>query len=494
MRLRTILIYLCAPILFGLHSVRAEPATALTPTDLIGTWSGELIHGRERTSIALVIAAGQDDKLDLALVVPVVHLARVPLGAATPTIDGDRIQLGPFDLRYDATRGTLTGDMPKAFIPVYTMRLRLARNDAFAMPERATIDANPMEPVWTYDAGSALWAGPRVADGVIYVGGQDGKLHAIDATTHRRRWVFQAGGAIRVRPSIDHGAVYLQADDGYAYAVDARTGKQRWRTQVNRTAVERLPFDNPKSRFDRFGSDVLIDGARVYLGTHEGRLVALSAENGDTLWAYATQDAILAAPALRDGRLYFGSFDHHVYAVDAEHGALIWKYDTREAVVSTPALAQGKVLIGTRGYDFLALDAEHGTPSWTQYLWFSWVESSAATRDGMVYVGSSDAAAAYAFDVASGARRWATDVQGWAWGQPLVTDTRVYLGTASQVGYLAQHQGAFIALDRVDGRAQWRYVLPGEAKGAYGFAGSADLDDTHVYASALDGKLYAFAR
>jgi outer membrane protein assembly factor BamB len=88
----------------------------------------------------------------------------------------------------------------------------------------------------------------------------------------------------------------------------------------------------------------------------------------------------------------------------------------------------------------------------------SWVESSATIRDGVAYVGSSDAAAAYAFDARTGARRWATDVFGWAWGQPAVTERRVYVGTSGQVGYPVPHAGGVLALDRETGAVRWHFV------------------------------------
>src|SRR5262249_32702462 len=233
---------------------------------------------------------------------------------------------------------------------------------------------------------------------------------------------------------------------------------ERWRVAVVDKPVERLPFDNPKSRFDRFGSDVTVDGGRLYLGTHGGRALALDPAKGTTIWEFAAGDAVLAAPAVRGGRVYFGSYDKNVYALDAATGKLIWRADTKGAVVSTPAVTEdGSLLVvGTRAYDLLGLDAKTGAVAWKQYIWFSWVESSVSIREGVAYVGSSDAAAAYAFDARPGRPLWKTDVFGWAWGQLAVGADRVYVGASSQVGYTADHDGGVMALDRKTGRMLWR--------------------------------------
>jgi outer membrane protein assembly factor BamB len=122
----------------------------------------------------------------------------------------------------------------------------------------------------------------------------------------------------------------------------------------------------------------------------------------------------------------------------------------------------------------------------------SWVESSATIRDAVAYVGSSDAAALFAYDARDGRRRWATDVHGWAWGQPAVGARRVYAGTSSQVGYLAQHAGGLLALDRATGAIVWRYASAAPDSGAYGFPGSPALGDGRVFAGGLDGRVYAF--
>jgi outer membrane protein assembly factor BamB len=470
----------------------APPAGPVDVSELAGTWAGTLVHAGESEPLALELEPGTDGKVLIRMSVPVAHLDRAPLGRATPQIQGDQVTLGPFVLRYDRAARSLTGTVPKDLVPVYELPVTLRRVERFDVPARPEMPAPLAKPAWTFDAGSPVWAGAAYAEGTVYAGGQDGRLHALDARTGREKWSFAAGGPIRVRATAADGVVYFQADDGFAYALEAADGRERWRQRVVEKPIERLPLDDPKSRFDRFGSDVAVVGGRLYLGTHDGRVVALDPARGDKAWEFASGDSVLAAPAVDSGRLYFGSFDGFVYALDAATGALLWKRDTRGAVVSTPAVAGDKVVVGNRAYDFLGLDAATGEPAWTRYIWFSWVESSATARDGVAYVGSSDAAAVYAFDVRTGERRWKTDVYGWAWGQPAVTQTRVYAGTSSRQDYLADHKGLVVAMDRSTGRPVWHFVAEPAPKGAYGFPGSPAVGEGRVFATGLDGKVYAF--
>jgi outer membrane protein assembly factor BamB len=466
----------------------------VTVAEIAGVWAGTLSHAGENEPMALDFEPGADGQVLIRMSVPVAHLDRAPIGRASPQIRGSEVRLGPFLLQYDRAAKTLSGVAPRDLVPLYEIPLTLRRVERFDTPPRPQIEAPAAAPVWTFDAGSPLWAGATFADATVYAGGQDGQLHAVDALTGRKRWSFRAGGPIRTRPTVSGADLYFQADDGLLYKLAAASGEERWRVRVVEKPIERLPFDNPKSRYDRFGSDVTVAGGRLYLGTHDGRVLAIDPARGEKAWEFASGDSVLAAPAVEGERLVFGSFDGCVYALEAATGKLVWKRDTRGPVVSTPALAGDRVVVGNRSYDLLGLDARTGEPAWTRYIWFSWVESSAAVRDGVAYVGSSDATAVYAFDARTGERRWKTDVYGWAWGQPAVTDARVYAGTASQKGYLAGHRGLVVAMDRATGRPAWHYAAEPAATGSYGFPGSPAVGAGLVFVTGLDGKVYAFTQ
>jgi outer membrane protein assembly factor BamB len=479
-----------------LAAVLALPLVAgpVTVAEMAGVWAGTLSHAGEAEPLALELEPDADGKVLLRLSVPVAHLARAPIGKVDAQFRGNEVQLGPFVFRYDREAKTLSGVAPKDLVPLYEIPLLLHRVERFDVPPRPAIGAPLAQPVWTFAAGSPLWAGPTFAGGTVYAGGQDGRLHAVDARTGKERWSFPAGGPIRTRATVSGDDLYFQADDGYLYKLAAGSGEERWRVRVVEKPIERLPFDNPKSRFDRFGSDVTVSGGRLYLGTHDGRLLAIGPARGEKVWEFASGDSVLGAPAVDAGRVFFGSFDGSVYSLQAATGTLSWKHDTHGPVVSTPAIAGDRVIVGNRAYDLLGLDATTGEPAWTRYVWFSWVESSATVRDGIAYVGSSDAAAVYAVDARTGEPRWKRDVYGWAWGQPAVTSARVFVGTASQKDYLAGHKGLVVAMDRATGRPAWHYVAEPAPTGAYGFPGSPAVGDGLVFVTGLDGRVYAFTQ
>jgi outer membrane protein assembly factor BamB len=367
----------------------------------------------------------------------------------------------------------------------------------FVLPARPDPAAPLREPIWTVDLGAPAWADTLVDRGRVIVGADDGRLHALDAASGRMLWTFQADGAIRARATAAAGDIFVQSDGGFLYRLDGTTGAERWRVRVADSAAARLPISDPKGRYENRASAVTVAGDRLYVGTHEGRLLALAIAGGDRLWEYRAGDSITTTPALANGRVYVGSFDRFVHAVDASSGALAWKYDTGDAVTSDVAVAGDRVVVGSRSYDLEGLEAARGTPIWKKYFWFSWVESSPAVVDGVVYVGSSDAAKVFAVDVASGRTIWDTDVLGSAWGRPAVTGSTVYMATAGVMRYASPHRGIVAALDRRSGRARWWYEMKAPATvpdraTPYGFPGSVASGGGMVYAAALDGRLYAF--
>lgn len=472
----------------------AAPSGHDLARELAGSWSATLEHAGETTSFGLRIEPAGDGRARVSMTIPAIHVDAAAVGTfAIESKDGE-VALGPFRLAYDRAAGTLRGVVPADLAPVHVIPLVLRRATGPAAPAvRREAGGSLVRPLWTFDAGSAVWAGPTFAGDAVYVGAQNGGVHCLDAATGARRWSFAAAGPVRTRPTVADGRVLFQADDGVLYALDSASGAPLWQLRVVPRPIERLPFDDPKSRYDRFGSDVTAVEGRLYLGTHDGRLVCVDAASGREIWSEKAGEAILAAPAVSGGQVFFGTFDGKVIALDSRTGARRWVHDAKAAVVSTPALADGKLIVGTRGYDLLALEAETGRPAWRRYLWFSWVESSASVRDGFVYVGSSDAAAVYSFEASSGRLAWKQDVRGWAWGQPALGDTRVYVGTSSQVGYPSGHRAGVLALDRASGRVVWR--LPAEAPetGSFGFPGSPAVGGSRVFVGGLDGRVHALA-
>jgi outer membrane protein assembly factor BamB len=468
-----------------------QPANAQDTTGvaaLAGTWVGSATHRGEHSPVALTFTPTGDSTVGVQLFLPVIHVRDIPIGRVTRA--GTAVQAGPLSFTWDSAAGTLTGVMPAAIVPVHSMPVTLRRGALPAFPARP--DALPSaRPVWTFDAGSPIWGDLEAAGNLVYVGADDGRLHALDALTGTARWTFQAGGAIRARPTVRGDALYLHADDGMLYRLDGATGAQRWRVRTTEEPITRVPPPGQGTRWDSRGSGVAAMDGRLFVGTHDGRVLALDPDDGARLWAFTAGGSVVATPAGSDGRVFAGSFDGRIYALDAASGAQLWVYDTGAPVTSTPVAAGDVVVAGSRSYDLFGLDAASGTVRWNRYVWFSWIESTPAVRDGIAYVGSSDAAKVMAVEVATGRAVWDSDVLGASWGTPAVTDRLAFAGVRGQAN--TAHAPAALALDRATGRIVWRFPVTGPAGDFFsGFAGSPAMTAGRVVFGAVDGRVYAF--
>ncbi|UTF55945.1 PQQ-binding-like beta-propeller repeat protein [Natronosalvus rutilus] len=165
---------------------------------------------------------------------------------------------------------------------------------------------------WQYDADGR--STPAVADGTVYVSGQDG-LHSIDAESGDERFVLPEPLSDWSSPAATADLVYaVTADHDHEkelVAVETADGTVRWRTAV-------------ADGLARFGSAPVVAEDFVYATTDEG-LVALDRADGTVATRFGS-----GVPVARAGDVLYATKDGRVYAYDAESGNRLWKHTTDE--------------------------------------------------------------------------------------------------------------------------------------------------------------------
>ena len=81
---------------------------------------------------------------------------------------------------------------------------------------------------WSYTAGSIVNTSAAVANGVAYMGSEDGNINALDAATGAFKWSFATDSDISSTPAVANGIVYVGSFDSNVYALDASTGALQW--------------------------------------------------------------------------------------------------------------------------------------------------------------------------------------------------------------------------------------------------------------------------
>lgn len=179
-----------------------------------------------------------------------------------------------------------------------------------------------------------LTAEPLVVDGVIYLSAPRSRVHAIDAGTGRILWTFDPKVALGAGPEVSYAA------------------------RVNR--------------------GVAVWEGRVYVGTGDGRLVAIDAQRGTELWSTRAvgpfPTGITGAPRVARGKVYIGyagadeQMRGSIAAFDARTGAEVWRFWT---VPGDPA----------KGFETKAL--ERAASTWNGERW--WEQGGATVWDPITF-------------------------------------------------------------------------------------------------------------
>ncbi len=383
----------------------------------------------------------------------------------------------------------LTGTFALGRLPIH-----LRRGGEFSpAPPAPQYPAAP-KLLWTHPLGAPTWAPPVVHEGVIYVGTSDGKFHAVRAADGRTAWTWAGMNRIDGQAVVSGDSVYFLDDKVNLVALSLTDGTLRWRTALHDEKLAGKPVpDNPTFNH-RTAVPLLHDGV-LYAGSSDGGLYAIDAATGAKCWRHEARAPIFSGVGLHGhDTLMFGTMDGSVVLLDRRTRNEVLRVKTGGGVVTTPVLVGDRLIAGSRDYMLYGFNVADGTVAWKFSYWFSWIESTPVVRDNLIYVGASDYSRVTVLDPTTGRVHWATEVHGMNWGSPLVTDERVFTGTASQNirGTAINHVGGIVALNRATGAVLWRLPAPPAAEGQFGgYAGTLALAGDKVIAAGFDGNLIA---
>src|ERR1039458_3438104 len=158
------------------------------------------------------------------------------------------------------------------------------------------------------DADPANW----ITYGHTYSEQRYSRLQQVDEQTVSRlglAWSYDLGTlrGLEATPLVKDGVLYTTSAWSLVYAFDARTGHLLWQYDPH--------VAKDHSKFvccDVVNRGVALYQGRVYVGTLDGRLLALDAKTGAVAWEIQTtpkdgQYAITGAPRIAKGRVIIGN-------------------------------------------------------------------------------------------------------------------------------------------------------------------------------------------
>src|SRR5712671_1326163 len=198
------------------------------------------------------------------------------------------------------------------------------------------------------DPFDVFLSSPAIAGGLIYFGSGDGNVYALDAASGALRWKFHTGNVVHASPAVAAGTLYVGSWDSYFYALDAATGKQRWRFKTGE--------DPAIHNQEGIQSSAVVADGMLYFGTSDSGLVhALDARSGREIFSLDFKHwPFFSSPTLAGDYLYIGSHQGKLLAINLKTRQLAWSFATEGAQKNGPTYTKAD---GTPNYRAAAGDS-----------------------------------------------------------------------------------------------------------------------------------------
>jgi outer membrane protein assembly factor BamB len=278
----------------------------------------------------------------------------------------------------------------------------------------------------------------------------DPPAELVDVTTTRdvkRVWTAGLGGdserlRLALRPVVVEGMVYAASHDGEVIALSADSGKRAWVVKT-KLALSAGPE---------------VSGGLIVLGSSDGDVIALEAANGTERWRKAIASEILARPLVVNDIVVIRTVDGHIEGLSVTDGTAKWAVDEQVPRLTLrgtapPVLAGDRIIAGFDSGKVLAIDPRNGEVMWdtivnaprgrTELERLADIDSPARVAgDDIFVVGFQGRVAMLARD--SGQIWWARDASSY---RGFTMD--------EQNLYLTNSDSVVIAMRRSDGAVQW---------------------------------------
>ena len=247
--------------------------------------------------------------------------------------------------------------------------------------------------------------------------------------------------------TVHEGIIYVGTLDGRVVAINASTGVQKWDYKFTTTSGG--ASCGPAVVSAAIYTTPIVDGDFVYIGTYSGNTYALSIATGARRWFYpevGNMGAIVGSPVLHDATLYISSSDGTVYALDTGNGDLRWEDRLKwQSEPLADKLWTSPVVVGD-----------------TLYV---------STFDGHIYALSLETG-----DLLD----WSFESEAGFASSPVIYEDTIFLGSFDRHLYAVK-----IGSDA----PIWKF--PQEEPAGNWFWASPIVNEGVVHAGCLDGKLYA---
>jgi eukaryotic-like serine/threonine-protein kinase len=208
-----------------------------------------------------------------------------------------------------------------------------------------------------YSGKKPILTPPVFSENMIYFGGEDTYLYAIDTNTEMISWKYKNGDWVSIPPILDENVLYTGSMDKYLRALFITDGKKKWEFDlagwpvggpfVRREGVYILNRENvlylldknqgkvikSKKLEDRLCHFMRISEDIIILYTYGGRLLTLTTKELQNIWDKEISSRKLTAGDVHWDSLLFGDEEGKLYSVNFSEKRKKWERDVKRKLM-----------------------------------------------------------------------------------------------------------------------------------------------------------------
>lgn len=302
--------------------------------------------------------------------------------------------------------------------------------------------ALPLTLGWQYNTSKFADnpSAPAVAGGVAYFASGN-RVYAVDTATGTLKWQYPSSStlqcAIRTGIAVEEDMVFFGGTDGILYALNATDGRVAWAFPT-KGALRSSP---------------VVSGGIVFIGSNDNSVYALDARTGEPVWAggFRTKDDVIASPAVAPGMVIFASMDANIYAANVGSGRLRWNYQLPVSPVRSAPVISGNLVYVGAGRSIYALSTKNGQTRYKIDLPSDVAAPPAVAGNDLYVICRNHKLYAFVAGMAGFKAKWeeGADVE-----QPVVIPPTV----AGDMIFVAGNRGLISTFSTDDGQLLWRYT------------------------------------
>jgi outer membrane protein assembly factor BamB len=292
--------------------------------------------------------------------------------------------------------------------------------------ELVSVDRKTGKRQWAYrsiesknpnDFAPGFKAAPTVADDVVYIGDEDGMMHAVDRRTGNAKWKFRTGAELAGSVALFGDKLVFGSHDSFLYCLKAADHSLAWKPFQTEnfincsTAIEAdntfIAGCDTKVRVINLNSGKEVSevplgegayliaspavlGDILYVGTHDGRVVAVDWRKQKIVWTYTDPNHALeyrSSCAVTDKFVILGGYDKELHCLDRATGNQVWNFKTRARIESSPVVVGERVYFGSGDGNLYAVSLSGGKLLWKYRCGHS-ITASPAVGEHCLVIGS----------------------------------------------------------------------------------------------------------